>query len=108
MYGLALASYIISLLGFGSQKLIAVLALTFVYILNVLGIDKMAKAQNLIVILLSVALGLFAAFGLNTDPAKLPGPGFYAKRMAGLVPSRGTDDQCSSRCFHDHGSFRRS
>ncbi|WP_297862424.1 amino acid permease [uncultured Acidaminococcus sp.] len=64
MYGLALASYIISLLGFGNQKLIAVLALTFVYILNVLGIDKMAKAQNLIVILLSVALGLFAAFGL--------------------------------------------
>jgi APA family basic amino acid/polyamine antiporter len=64
MYGLSLASYFISFFGFGNPKVIAFIAVTIFYILNVLGIDKMAKAQNLIVLLLCIALGLFAAFGI--------------------------------------------
>ena len=64
MYGLSLASYFISFFGFGDPKVIALIAVTIFYVLNVLGIDKMAKAQNLIVLLLCIALGLFAAFGI--------------------------------------------
>ena len=64
MYGLSLASYFMSFFGFGNQKVIALIAVTIFYLLNVFGIDKMAKAQNAIVLMLSIALGLFAAFGI--------------------------------------------
>jgi APA family basic amino acid/polyamine antiporter len=64
MYGLSLASYFISFFGFGNQKVIAFVALTFCFVLNIFGIDKMAKVQNIIVLMLCIALGLFVAFGI--------------------------------------------
>ena len=65
MYGLSLASYFISFFGFGNEKVVALTAVTIFYILNVFGIDKMAKVQNIIVLMLCVALGLFAVFGIG-------------------------------------------
>ena len=64
MYVLSFASYFISLFGFGSEKVVALVILTLFYVLNCLGIDKFAKVQNLIVALLVVALALFAAYGV--------------------------------------------
>lgn len=64
MYALAFASYLTSLMGFGNEKIIALVILTLFFGLNCLGIDKFAKVQNLIVSLLVVSLAIFCAFGL--------------------------------------------
>lgn len=64
MYALAFADYFASLFGMTHTKIIALIVLTFVYILNFMGIDKMAKFQNIIVLLMCIALGLFAVMGI--------------------------------------------
>ena len=64
MYALSFASYFVSLFGFGSEQMVALVILTLFFVLNCLGIDKFAKAQKLIVALLMVALALFAAYGV--------------------------------------------
>ncbi len=63
MYAISFASYFVSLLGVGNETIVALIVLTLFFILNVLGIDKFAKFQNVIVILLIIALGIFVAFG---------------------------------------------
>ena len=66
---ISFASYFMSLFGFGNEKVIAMVVLTLFYVLNLLGVDKFAKVQNVIVILLLAALGLYAAFGIGKiDP----------------------------------------
>ena len=67
---ISFASYFMSLFGFGNEKFIAMTVLTLFYVLNLMGIDKFAKVQNVIVVLLLAALGLYAAFGIGkVDPA---------------------------------------
>lgn len=73
MYALSFASYFISLFGFGSQKLVALVVLTLFFVLNCLGIDKFARVQNVIVVCLVAALVLFAAFGVGRIQ-----PGYFA------------------------------
>lgn len=85
MYALSFASYFISLFGFGSEKIVAFLVLTLFFALNCLGIDKFAKVQNLIVILLAVALALFAAFGMGKiDPNYFAAETFMTGGIGGL------------------------
>ena len=76
MYALAFASYFVSLFGIGSERVVALVLLTLFYVLNCLGIDKFAKAQRLIVALLVVALGLFAAYGVPQVQ-----PGYFTPDM---------------------------
>jgi len=64
MYALSFASYFVSLLGLGNEKVVALIILTLFFLLNILGIDKFAKAQNIIVTCLVVALGLFVVLGV--------------------------------------------
>lgn len=64
MYALSFADYFATLFGMQNIKVIALICLTFIYILNIMGIDKMAKFQNLIVLMMCIALGLFAAMGV--------------------------------------------
>ncbi len=64
MYALSFASYFISMFGIGTEQSVAFIILTLFFILNVLGIDKFAKVQNIIVILLIIALGAFAVCGI--------------------------------------------
>lgn len=66
MYALSFASYFISLLGIGTEKIVAFVVLTLFFVLNCLGIDKFAKVQNAIVLCLVVALGMFAVFGIGS------------------------------------------
>lgn len=84
MYGLSLASYFISFFGFGSPKVVALIAVTIFYLLNVFGIDKMAKAQNVIVMMLCIALGLFAAFGIGHVQSDYFTNGFMTGGWMGL------------------------
>ncbi len=66
MYSLSFASYFISLFGFGNEKVIALIITTIFFIINIIGVDVMAKFQNIIVLMLCIALGVFAAFGAPT------------------------------------------
>lgn len=69
MYALSFADYFLAFVPDVPRKLVAVVILTFFWILNMFGIDKMAKLQNLIVIALMAALVLFAGYGLpNVTP----------------------------------------
>ena len=69
MYALSFADYFLAFVPDIPRKLVAIAVLTFFWILNMFGIDKMAKLQNLIVIALMAALALFAAYGLpNVTP----------------------------------------
>lgn len=90
MYALSFASYFLSLFGVGTEKTVAVIVLTLFFVLNCLGIDKFAKAQNVIVIMLIAALAAFVAFGLPRVT-----PDFFAKDswmthgVAGLLQTAG-------------------
>lgn len=64
MYALSFADYFLAFMPLLDRKLIAIAVLTIFYLLNLLGIDKMAKAQNLIVGIMCISLALFCAFGI--------------------------------------------
>lgn len=69
MYALSFADYFLAFVPDIPRKLVAILLLTFFWMLNMFGIDKMAKLQNIIVVALMTALILFAAYGLpNVTP----------------------------------------
>lgn len=89
MYGLSLASYFISFFGFGNQKVIALVTVTFFFILNIFGVDKMAKVQNIIVLLLCIALGLFVAFGIVHVQPDYFQNGFLTGGIGGFLQAGG-------------------
>ena len=62
MYALSFSSYFISLFGFGNERVVALVVLTIFFALNCLGIDKFAKAQNVIVACLVIALAIIRHF----------------------------------------------
>lgn len=68
-YALSLADYILAFLPTWNRQILAALALTGVFLVNLSGVKNAAKMQNVFVILMCVALGLFTAFGVpNIDP----------------------------------------
>lgn len=92
MYALSFASYFISLLGFGDERIVALIVLTLFYGLNCLGIDKFAKVQTIIVACLVIALAVFAGFGITEvkpgymDPAQwMPGGVMGLMQAGGLL-----------------------
>lgn len=89
MYGLSIASYLISLMGFGNEKLIAIIAMTVFFVLNIFGVDKMAKFQGFIVICMCVALGLFVAFGVGHIQPDYFENGFLTGGVGGLFEAAG-------------------
>ena len=73
MFALSFTQYFLALfMPQGPGKLIAIAVITVFYIVNFFGIDKMAKVQNIIVVIMCVALGLLAAFGIGKVQ-----PGFF-------------------------------
>lgn len=64
MLALSFADYLLAFLPQGNRIFIALICLTVFYVLNMFGIDKMAKVQNLVVIVMCIALALLAAFGM--------------------------------------------
>lgn len=65
IYGVALGKYVNSLLPNVSVKTVAIVVLTVFYIINLRGIDFLAKAQNIMTTLLIVGLATFALMGMN-------------------------------------------
>ncbi|MDD3361423.1 MAG: APC family permease [Hespellia sp.] len=64
MMALSFASYLLAFLPGANHQIIALICLTVFYVLNMFGIDKMAKVQNAIIIIMCIALGLLAVFGM--------------------------------------------
>jgi APA family basic amino acid/polyamine antiporter len=72
MYALSFADYLLRFVPGANRQIIAVGVATIFWALNMFGIDKMAKVQNVIVTVMCVSLGLFAAFGVSKVQ-----PGFF-------------------------------
>lgn len=89
MYSLSFASYFISLFGFGNEKVIALIVTTLFFVINIIGVDVMAKFQNIIVILLCIALGLFAVFGMGQIQPDYFTNGFLTNGIGGLMQAGG-------------------
>ncbi len=89
MYSLSFASYFVSLFGFGNEKLIALIVTTVFFVINIVGVDVMAKFQNVIVVLLCVALGMFAAFGVGHIQPGYFSEGFLTNGIGGLLQAGG-------------------
>lgn len=85
MYPLAFADYFASLFGFGSVKVIALLVLTLFFVVNIVGVDVMAKFQNIIVVLMCVALALFAALGVRHIQPDFFTNGFFTGGTTGFL-----------------------
>ena len=89
MYSLSFASYFISLFGFGNEKVIALIVTTIFFLINIVGVDIMAKFQNLIVTMLCIALGLFAVVGLKYVQPDYLTNGFLTDGIGGLFQAGG-------------------
>lgn len=89
MYSLSFASYFISLFGFGNEKVIALIVTTIFFVINIIGVDVMAKFQNIIVVLLCIALGVFAAFGAAHIQPDYFSNGFLTGGIGGLLQAGG-------------------
>lgn len=90
MYALSFASYFISLIGIGNERVVALIVLTIFFVLNCFGIDKFAKVQNLIVGCLTVALLAFAAFGVGKiQPGYMAEETWMTGGMMGLLQTGG-------------------
>lgn len=69
-----------------AERVVALCILTLFYVINLVGVDKAAKAQNIIVIFMIIALGTFVGFGLpKVQPDYLTAPGFFSNGAIGLL-----------------------
>jgi APA family basic amino acid/polyamine antiporter len=72
MYALSFADYFLRFVPGVNRQIVAIGVATIFWLLNMFGIDKMAKVQNIIVTVMCVSLGLLAAFGVSKIQ-----PGFF-------------------------------
>jgi APA family basic amino acid/polyamine antiporter len=84
MYALSFADYFLRFVPGLPRQVIAVGVATIFWLLNMFGIDKMAKVQNVIVTVMCVSLGLFAAFGIGKVQPGFFGEGFMTSGVLGI------------------------
>ncbi|MDY0236112.1 MAG: APC family permease [Gudongella sp.] len=86
LYCLSFASYVLSFVPGANVKLVAMIVLTILVLLNLRGVQVAAKAQYIMVILLTVALLAFAGFGLgHIKPGFTQGPDFLLNGFSGIM-----------------------
>lgn len=86
MYCLSFADYAMPFLPMLPRKLLAVGILVLLYVLNMKGIDKFSKFQNVIVVTLVLALTTFSVFGITKlEPNYLNEATFMTGGMLGLL-----------------------
>jgi APA family basic amino acid/polyamine antiporter len=84
MYALSFADYFLRFVPGLPRQAIAVGVATLFWLLNMFGIDKMAKVQNVIVTVMCVSLGLFAAFGIGKVQPGFFDEGFMTGGLLGI------------------------
>lgn len=88
MYALSFADYFLGLVGLDPslRKVVAIITLTVFYALNLIGVDAVAKIQNLIVVFMCAALAAFVAFGFfHIQPGYFDSEGFMTGGISGLL-----------------------
>lgn len=84
MYALSFADYALAFLPNASRQLIAFVVLTLFFVINILGVDKMAKVQNAIVVIMCVALIVFVGFGIGKISPDYFSEGFMPNGIMGI------------------------
>lgn len=86
MYCLSFADYAMPFLPMIPRKLLALGILVLLYVLNLKGIDKFSKFQNIIVVTLVLALTTFSVFGITKlEPNYLNEATFMTDGLLGLL-----------------------
>lgn len=86
LYALSFGSYVLSFIPGANLQLIAMIVLTVLVLINLRGIQVAAKAQYIMVILLTIALLAFAGFGLGHVKAGFTqAPGFLLNGFSGIM-----------------------
>lgn len=88
LLGTSLGSYVNSVFPEMNGRLIGLLAVSFFFALNLLGVNMMANAQKLLSAILVVALLIFGLYGMTiVDPAvyDITRPGFFSDGYGGFV-----------------------
>ena len=85
MYALSFSDYAMAFLPSAPRQLIAFAILTVIFGINILGVDKMAKVQNVIVAVMCVALLAFAAFGVGKVSPDYFTEGFMPNGIGGIL-----------------------
>ena len=75
MYALSLADYLLALVPGIPRMPLAVIALTLFFVINLFGVKDAAFLQNILVIILALALAVFAALGVfHIEPGYFTNP----------------------------------
>lgn len=86
LYCTSFAQYALELVPGLNFKVVAVGMLTIVFILNILGVKVAAVAQNIMVVVLIVALGMFSFFGFgHVAPGFFDPPDYMRNGFFGLM-----------------------
>ncbi len=88
LLGTSLGSYVNSVFPEMNGRLIGLLAVSFFFALNLLGVNMMANAQKLLSAILVVALLIFGLYGMTiVDPSvyDISRPGFFSDGYGGFV-----------------------
>lgn len=77
MYAISFADYLLALIPGLNKTLVAFIILTVFYITNLFGIQGAAKVQNLMMVIMVIALTLFICYGIpQVKPTFFQQPGF--------------------------------
>ncbi|MDR2052931.1 MAG: amino acid permease, partial [Treponema sp.] len=85
MYGLSFADYFLRFFPGMSRQFVALGIITVFWIVNMLGIDKTAKVQNIIVLIMCLSLAFFAAFEVGKIQPGFFGEGFLTNGVLGFL-----------------------
>ncbi len=86
MYALSFADYFMALVPGIPSRLIAIILITFIFIVNFFGIGKAAKLQQVMIFILAASLAAFVGFGIfEVQPGYFEQPGFMTNGVVGLL-----------------------
>ncbi|MGL4337069.1 MAG: APC family permease [Turicibacter sp.] len=86
MYAISFADYMLALVPGLNPKLISITVLTIFFIMNLFGVKGAAKLQNLMVIIMGIALTVFVCFGVpQVQPGFFDQPDFLTAGIGGLL-----------------------
>lgn len=86
LYALAFGSYVLSFIPGANIQLVAMVVLTVLVIINLMGVQVAAKAQYVMVILLTIALLAFGGYGIfHVKPDFMGGPDFMLNGFSGIM-----------------------
>lgn len=87
LFGSGFGQYMNVLIPAVSPKTAALFGVTAFFLLNLFGVQKMAKVQNLLSVILFVGLGAFIVFGLlrgNGEAMNMAAPAFFSNGAGGF------------------------